>query len=83
MFLLSLSPLVSNIAHQDSCLRAFASRECSFSLNSQQRAYSPDVRHIKACKSEYVKDCGIWLNSDRPEKKPNGRGNKWQIAILK
>ena len=83
MFFLSLLPLVSNIALPAIGLRGFLGQNCLFLQNSDEQAYLLSFNHIKACKSQYVKDCGTWLNSYQSEQRLNSRVNKRQISILK
>lgn len=83
MFFFSLSPLRLNIAHPDMSLWMIFSENFLFLQNSNERAYLPELRHMKACKSEYVKDCTTWLDSYQGSQKSNSRNNKWKITILK
>ena len=83
MFFLSLSSLIFNIAHPDMHLRAIFGDNCLLFQDSGKRAYLPESKHIEACKSEYVKDCGIWSDNYQRLQQPNSRFNKWKIAILK
>ncbi|MCC0176955.1 hypothetical protein I4641_08175 [Waterburya agarophytonicola K14] len=74
--------MTSNIARPDICLWVVFGQECLFFQDSNEIAYLPEIKHIKACNSQDVKGWRTWLDSYLSEQKPNSRGNKWKISIL-
>ena len=83
MLFLSLLPSISTVTRQDTSLLGMFGSGCDFFQHNNKLAYSFAINRIKACNSQYVKDCPTERNNFPKEPEPNSRGNHRKIASLK